>query len=76
MTAGARPSAEAAPATASALAALWRPAVESRVTIGPASGSRPLSSRVVDAGSLAVTRPSSAVAGPFAVENRSAIPFA
>ena len=67
------PRTEAAPATARAFAALWRPAVESRVVSGPASGSSPWSSTVVPAGSLAVTRPSSAVAGPVAVEKRSAI---
>ncbi len=44
--------AAAAPATPSAFAALWRPAVGSRTGRGPASGSRPAISSVVASGSL------------------------
>ena len=73
MAAGDRPRTAAAPATARAFAALWRPAVGRRVVIGPASGSSPWISSVVEAGSLPITRPSSAVAGPAAVVNRSAM---
>ena len=74
MSAGAMPRTEAAPATARAFAALWRPAVESRVVDGPGERVEPVDlQRSCRRGRWRSTRPSSAVAGPAAVEKRSAI---
>ena len=55
---------------------LWRPAVGRRTGRGPASGSRPAISTVVESGAAVVIRPSSVSAGPAALWNRSEIPRA